>query len=225
MQHFKLCNFLKCSRKARWTGVGNTSRIYIESWWKKFRWHSRPEQQGWRRSSAGHPSSWPGWACRSGASSVWWWGSSSCLNPCGAPGSHPCSYHRVEQPMWPESHTPASTLPADRGRGRTNIPWCADTLTCLNVPNPDRADIVLTTDWQCTPSCSIFVYVFNKLNDKLHKKKIHWFEHDSHVVIWILSRTFCDRWLNVFADLLIIQSRGLGAWVGKFRIFGSGISD
>lgn len=157
MQHFKLCNFLKCSRKARWTGVGNTSRIYIESWWKKFRWHSRPKQQGWRRSSAGHPSSWPGWACRSGASSVWWWGSSSCLNPCGAPGSHPCSYHRVEQPMWPESHTPASTLPADRGRGRTNIPWCADTLTCLNVPNPDRADIVLTTDWQCTPSCSIFV--------------------------------------------------------------------
>lgn len=82
---------------------------------RQSRWHSRPER-GWRPNSAGRPSSSPGSGCQSGASIVWWSGSSSCPNPNVAPGSRPCNCPRSEPPMWPGSRTQASTWPVGRER-------------------------------------------------------------------------------------------------------------
>lgn len=70
-----------------------------------------------RRHCGGYPGSWQGSACRSGASTSWWWGSSSCPGRGGGPGSRLGSCPRRGQPRSGGSRRLASTCTEGLGSG------------------------------------------------------------------------------------------------------------
>lgn len=70
-----------------------------------------------RRHCGAYRGSWRGLACRSGASTSWWWGSSSCPGRGGAPGSHLGSCPPRGRPRSGGSRRLASTCTEGLGSG------------------------------------------------------------------------------------------------------------